>query len=227
MKRILIIEDDPAILKGLQISLQEEHYEVLSASDGEKGYQMARADRFDLIILDLMLPGMNGQEICRELRGQGDQTPIIMLTSKKEESDKILGLEIGADDYVTKPFSIRELQARIRALLRRSSAEDENEMERSSFGLVKINFKNQEATKDGQPIKISAKEYKILRFFIEHEQEVVSRDTLLSEVWGYELYPTTRTVDTFILNLRKKIEDDPAHPKHLITIHGTGYKFLK
>jgi len=227
MKRILIIEDDPAILKGLQISLQEEHYEVLSAANGEDGFNLAQTGHFDLIILDLMLPGMNGQEVCRELRGQGDQTPIIMLTSKKEESDKILGLEIGADDYVTKPFSVRELQARIRALLRRINANDQKKLQRSSFSSVKIDFKKQEAEKDGQPIKLSTKEYKLLHFFLQHEQEVVQRETLLNEVWGYDVYPTTRTVDTFILNLREKIEDDPARPKHLITVHGTGYKFLK
>ena len=227
MKRILIIEDDPAILKGLQISLQEENYEVSSAVDGEKGYKLAQTNPVDLIILDLMLPGMNGQDICRELRGQGDPTPIIMLTSKKEESDKILGLEIGADDYVTKPFSVRELQARIRALLRRTDASAQNEMERSSFGSVQIDFEKHEAVKNEQPIKMSTKEFEILHFFINHEQEVIHRDTLLNEVWGYDIYPTTRTIDTFILNLRKKIEDDPAHPKHLITVHGTGYKFLK
>jgi len=227
MKHILIIEDDPAILKGLQISLQEENYEMSSAVDGEKGYKLAQLGQYDLILLDLMLPGMNGQDICRELRGQGDPTPIIMLTSKEEESDKILGLEIGADDYVTKPFSVRELQARIRALLRRTDASAQNEMERSSFGSVQIDFKKHEAVNKGKPIKMSTKEFEILHFFINHEQEVIHRDTLLNEVWGYDIYPTTRTVDTFILNLRKKIEDDPAHPKHLITVHGTGYKFLK
>lgn len=227
MKRILLIEDDPAILKGLRISLEEEHYQVLTASDGEDGYQLAQEERFDLIILDLMLPGKNGQEICRELRWQGDKTPIIMLTSKKEESDKVLGLELGADDYVTKPFSVRELQARIKALLRRSAPEDKIDQDSFSFGSVHIDFKRQEATKNGLTIKLSVKEFEILRFFIDHEQEVVQRDLLLNEVWGYDIFPTTRTVDTFILNLRKKIEDDPAHPRHLITIHGAGYKFLK
>ena len=198
-----------------------------SAVDGEKGYKLAQTNPVDLIILDLMLPGMNGQDICRELRRQGDPTPIIMLTSKKEESDKILGLEIGADDYVTKPFSVRELQARIRALLRRTDASAQNEMERSSFGSVQIDFKKHEAVNKGKPIKMSTKEFEILHFFINHEQEVIHRDTLLNEVWGYDIYPTTRTVDTFILNLRKKIEDDPAHPEHLITVHGAGYRFLK
>lgn len=227
MKRILIIEDDPAILKGLCISLEEEHYQVFTSDDGQDGYQLAQEERFDLIILDLMLPEKNGQEICRELRWQGNKTPIIMLTSKKEESDKVLGLELGADDYVTKPFSVRELQARVRALLRRTSSIDEVCQDSCCFGSVKINFKKHEAIKNDQPIKLSGKEFEILRFFIDHEQEVVRRDMLLNEVWGYDIFPTTRTVDTFILNLRKKIEDDPAHPKHLITVHRTGYKFLK
>ena len=227
MKRILLIEDDPAISKGLRISLEEEHYQVLIASDGEDGYQLAQEKSFDLIILDLMLPGKNGHEICRELRGEGNKTPIIMLTSKKEESDKVLGLELGADDYVTKPFSIREFQARIKALLRRTSQKNNTDQDSFSFGSVHINFKRQEAAKNNQPIKFSVKEFEILRFFIDHEQEVVRRDTLLNEVWGYDIFPTTRTVDTFILNLRKKIEDDPAHPRHLLTIHGAGYKFLK
>ena len=227
MKRILIVEDDPAILKGLQISLEEEHYQISTASDGENGYQLAQEENFDLIILDLMLPGKNGQEICRELRSLGDKTPIIMLTSRKEESDKVLGLELGADDYVTKPFSIRELQARIKVQLRRTSSADNTTQDSYSFGSVHIDFKKQEATKNNVPIKLSVKEFEILHFFIEHEREVVHRDILLNEVWGYDFFPTTRTVDTFILNLRKKIEDNPAHPKHLITIHGAGYKFLK
>ena len=227
MKRILIVEDDPAILKGLQISLEEEHYQISTASDGENGYQLAQEENFDLIILDLMLPGKNGQEICRELRSLGDKTPIIMLTSRKEESDKVLGLELGADDYVTKPFSIRELQARIKVQLRRTSSADNTTQDSCSFGSVHIDFKKQEATKNNVPIKLSVKEFEILHFFIKHEREVIHRDILLNEVWGYDFFPTTRTVDTFILNLRKKIEDNPAHPKHLITIHGAGYKFLK
>jgi DNA-binding response OmpR family regulator len=227
MKRILLIEDDPAIQKGLKISLEEEHYDVITTSDGMDGYQMALKKYFDLIILDLMLPGKNGQEICRELRSSGNKTPIIMLTSRQEESDKVLGLELGADDYVTKPFSVRELLARIKALLRRTVPEEKKDQDGVSFGSVEIHFKKQEATKNSHPIKLSVKEFKILRFFIDHEQEVISRDQLLDQVWGYDIFPTTRTVDTFILNLRKKIEDDPAHPKHLITIHGAGYKFVK
>lgn len=225
MKRILIIEDDPAILKGLQVALKEEHYEVQAESDGIFGYENARYHQFDLIILDLMLPGKNGQQICRDLRGEGIATPIIMLTSKKEEADKVLGLEIGADDYVTKPFSIPELKARIRAHLRRGHLENEKK-DIYRFGIVEIDFKKQIILRNNKPIKLSAKEYEILQYFIEREGEVITRDMLLNEVWGYDVFPTTRTIDTFILNLRKKIENDPSNPKHIITVHKSGYRFL-
>lgn len=226
MKRILIIEDDPAILKGLKISLEEEHFQIETAAHGENGYQLALSEDFDLIILDLMLPGKNGQEICRDLRIQGKKTPILMLTSKKEEMDKVLGLELGADDYVTKPFSVRELKARIQAILRRSAATIISQKEHYKFGKIEIDFKKQTALRENEPIKLTTKEFEILHFFIEREEEVVTRDMLLDKVWGYDIYPTTRTVDTFILNLRKKIEDDPNQPKHLITVHKAGYKFI-
>ena len=225
MKRILIIEDDPAILKGLNVALKEEHYEVQSETDGVFGYENARNHQFDMIILDLMLPGKNGQQICRDLRGDGITTPIIMLTSKKEEADKVLGLEIGADDYVTKPFSILELKARIRAQLRRGDL-DNGKKDIYQFGGIEINFKKQTAIRNSKSIKLSAKEYEILQFFLEREGEVISRDMLLNEIWGYDIFPTTRTIDTFILNLRKKIEDDPSNPKHIITVHKSGYRFL-
>jgi DNA-binding response OmpR family regulator len=226
MNKLLIIEDDPAILKGLTISLEQEHYKVDSSSDGLEGYEKAKKNNYDLIILDLMLPGKNGQEICRDLRNDKINTPILMLTSKHEESDKVLGLELGADDYVTKPFSIRELQARVKALLRRS-VPPEIELQTYEFGNVHINFKKQEVSKNNNSIKLSSKELEILHFLIQHEGEVVSRSSLLDEVWGYEVFPTTRTVDNFILNIRKKIEDDPSHPRHLITVPTSGYKFIK
>ncbi len=226
MKKILIIEDDPAILKGLQISLEEEHYKIYTEINGVKGFETAQKQLFDLIILDLMLPGMNGQEICKKLRNQSISTPIIMLTSKKEEADKVLGLELGADDYVTKPFSIRELIARIKALLRRTQKENVS-IEQFTFGKIHIDFQKQVLIKDDRPIKLSVREFEILRYFIEHEDQVVTRDMLLNDIWGYDIFPTTRTVDTFILNLRKKIEADPSNPKHLITIHKAGYKFLR
>ena len=226
MKRILIVEDDPAILLGLKESLHEEHFEVLTASDGEEGYQKGKKENVDLIILDLMLPTKNGIEICKHLRQCGISIPILMLTSKKEEMDKVLGLEIGADDYVTKPFSIRELMARIKALLRRNT-EMKKEIEEYSFDNVTLDFKKQEAYMDNKSIDLSSTEYSLLKYFIQFEGEVVTRHQLLDDVWGYDNFPTTRTVDNFILNIRKKIEDDPSHPKHLLTIHKAGYKFVK
>jgi DNA-binding response OmpR family regulator len=226
MKRILIIEDDPAISKGLSDALHEEHYEVVTEYDGEKGFKFAQNENIALIILDLMLPSKNGIEICTDLRKKGINTPILMLTSKKEETDKVLGLEIGADDYVTKPFSVRELMARIKALLRRKQ-EIVKEIEEYAFGEVKIDFKKQSAMKNNQTIELSTTEFKILRYFVEHEGEVVTRDNLLDKVWGYDVFPTSRTVDNYILTIRKQIEDDPSKPKHLITVPKAGHKFVK
>jgi DNA-binding response OmpR family regulator len=226
MKTILIIEDDPSIQRGLHDALTEEHFSVLSASDGEKGYQTAKRENISLIILDLMLPNKNGKEICVDLRKAGVQTPILMLTSKKQEMDKVLGLEIGADDYMTKPFSIRELIARVKALLRRQS-EIHSTISETKFGDVYVDFTKQEATKGKKKLKLSAKEFQLLRYFVEREGNVISRDALLDDVWGYDVTPTTRTVDNYILALRKKIEAAPSKPKHLLTIHTAGYKFVK
>jgi DNA-binding response OmpR family regulator len=227
MKKILVIEDDPAISKGLRDSLETEHYEVLTAMDGEEGFRQAMENTPDLILLDLMLPSMNGQDICKALREENIIIPILMLTSKKDELDKVLCLEMGADDYITKPFSLRELHARIRAHLRRSEQSGQRQAcDSYAFGSVVLDFKKQKASRDGQSIRLSSKEYEIMHFFIQHEDEVISRDMLLDQVWGYEAYPTTRTVDNYILNLRKKIEDDPGDPKHLLTLHKAGYKFI-
>lgn len=226
MKTILIIEDDPAISRGLEESLKVENYNVICEENGESGFRTAQISNADLIILDLMLPGKNGLEICEDLRHSGNNVPILMLTSKKEEMDKVVGLEMGADDYVTKPFSIRELIARIKALLRRRF-EIEKDIDNFSFGDVVLDFKRMEALKGKEQLKLSLKEFEILKFFIKHEGEVVSRDKLLDEVWGYDTYPTTRTVDNFILLLRKKIESNPAIPKHILTFHSAGYKFVK
>lgn len=226
MKKILLVEDDPAILKGLTVSLEAENYIIKSASDGEKGYQLAKNENVDLIILDIMLPSKNGLDICRDLRKDGINTPILMLTSKKDEIDKVLGLEIGADDYVTKPFSLRELQARIKAILRRKS-EMTKSIDDFSFDGINLDFKKMEAVKDGEPIKLSALEFKILKYLIEREGDVVSRDKLLDDVWGYEAFPTTRTVDNYILSIRKKIENNPAEPVHILTMHKSGYKFVR
>ena len=226
MKRILIIEDDPSILKALLASLEEENYEIETADNGIDGYEKALKNEADLIVLDLMLPGKEGKEICRELREKGISIPILILTSKQEEIDKVLLLELGADDYVTKPPALRELRARIHALLRRAEGTVKKDIAFYNFGNRKIDFKGQVAYKGDQVIKLSTKELQVLQFLIQNEGSVVSRDQLLNEVWGYDVYPDTRTVDNFILNLRKKIEDDPGKPKHLITTYGAGYKFL-
>jgi DNA-binding response OmpR family regulator len=226
MKKILIVEDDPAILLGLQASLEEDNYELITASDGENGFQLAKSANPNLIILDIMLPSKSGLDICRDLRKLNINTPVLMLTAKKEEIDKVLGFETGADDYLTKPFSIMELRMRIKALLRRLEPE-KREIESVDFGNLKINFKRLEASKNDEPLNLSAKEFQILKYFTEREGEIISRDMLLDDVWGYENYPTTRTVDNFILSLRKKIEDDPSQPKHILTIHTVGYKFIR
>ena len=226
MKKILIIEDDPATLTGIEETLKEEHFDVSTVMSGQMGYEKAKEGKYDLIILDLMLPEKNGIDICKDLRRDGINTPILMLTGKKEEIDKVIGLEIGADDYVTKPFSIRELVARVKALLRRPQ-EIRPEVEEYSFDNIYLNFKKQEAKKGNNPVELSVMEFKVMKYFIQREGEVIERNKLLDEVWGYENYPSTRTVDNFILNLRKKIEVDHSNPKHLLTVHGAGYKFVK
>lgn len=226
MKKILIIEDDPALLAGLSECLDREGYSVSKAEEGQKGYSLASTGEFDLILLDIMLPLKNGYEICGDLRKKGINTPVLMLTSKSEEIDKVLGLEIGADDYMTKPFSLKELLARIKALLRRAQPA-ESGMETYTFGKLKMNLKKMEIEKEGIPLRLSATEYKILQYFVEHEGQVITRDKFLDDVWGYDAFPTTRTVDNYILSLRKKIEDDPSAPEHIVTVHTAGYKFIK
>ncbi len=227
MKKILIVEDDKTLRETLIAALELENFEVLGIADGEEGYRMGSEKRVDLIVLDYVLPSMNGFEICKRLRQEGNSTPIIFLTGeKKDELDRILGLEIGADDYLLKPFGTRELIARINAVLRRVSPESP-EIEELSFGNVSIIFKKQVAIKGKKEIPLTAKEIGLLKLLSEHEGEVVSRDKILNEVWGYDNYPTTRTIDTFIHNLRKKVEDDPSHPVHLITVPWSGYKFIK
>jgi len=226
MKKILIIEDDPATIAGLSETLIEEHFDVSTAMSGEMGYEKAKEGGFDLIILDLMLPDKGGVDICKDLRKDGVNTPILMLTGKKEEVDKVIGLEMGADDYVTKPFSLREVVARVKALLRRPQ-EIRPEIEEYSFSDIEIDFKKQDAKKGSKPIEFSVMEFKVMKYFIQREGEVIDRNQLLDEVWGIQNYPSTRTVDNFILNLRKKIEDDHHNPKHLLTVHRAGYKFVK
>lgn len=227
IKKILIIEDDHALSQTLKTSLEAENFKVLLAPDGEEGFQLALKEDVDLILLDLKLPGMDGFEVCKNLRLQGDATPIIFLTGeKKEEIDKVLGLELGGDDYMTKPFGTRELLARIKAVLRRIQPESAEPVD-YAFGDVTINFKKQTAIKGDVELRLTAKELGLLKLLIVHEGEVVTRDAILNEVWGYDRFPTTRTVDTFVHNLRKKIEDNPSKPVHLLTIPWSGYKFQK
>jgi len=227
MKKILIVEDDKALLETLKSFLEIESFKVVSSSDGEEGFRLACQEKIDMILLDFALPSLNGLEICRRLREKRIMTPIIFLTGeKKEEIDKVLGLELGADDYLTKPFGTKELLARIKAVLRRSRPEAA-EIEECSFSDVYINFKKQTASKGKKELYLTAKEFGLLKLLICHEGEVVSRETILNEAWGYDKFPTTRTIDTFIHHLRQKIEDDPAKPVHLITIPWSGYKFQK
>jgi DNA-binding response OmpR family regulator len=225
MTRILIIEDDPAILRGLVDNLTCESYDVLTAPDGELGYSLARTERPDLIVLDLMLPRMSGYELCRKLRTEGIATPIVMLTARGDEADRVVGLDLGADDYVTKPFSVRELLARVRAVLRRARRQSVLPAE-LRFGDVFVDFRRYEARKAGHPLDLTRKEFGLLRVLASRSGEVVTRDELLDQVWGYDATPTTRTVDNHVASLRAKLEETPSDPKHLFTVYGVGYKLV-
>jgi DNA-binding response OmpR family regulator len=227
MKRILLIEDDEALRKTLTIAMEAEGFSVVSTADGRQGLELGLKEKADLIALDMVLPSLGGLEVCRELRENKVMTPIIMLSGKKkEEVDKVLGLELGADDYILKPFGPREFLARVRAILRRSRPEPV-ELQETSFGDVSVNFKTQTATKGKKALRLTAKEFGLLKLLVSREGEVINRNTILNEVWGYEKYPTTRTVDTFIHNLRHKVEKDPARPRHLLTVPWSGYKFQR
>ena len=214
------------MILGLKDSCEYEGYEVAVARDGKEGLEKASAEKPDIILLDVMLPVMSGLDVCRALRARGIETPILMLTARSEETDKVVGLEVGADDYVTKPFSIKELLARIRAHLRRARKQV-SAIESFSFGDVELNFKKYAARKGGQPLDLSPREFEILRYLIRHSGEIVTRDQLLDEVWGYESSPITRTVDNHIAKLRQKIEPDPSEPQHIITVHRLGYRFIE
>jgi len=224
-KTVLIIEDDVSILRGLKDNLIFEGYQVQTVRNGQEGLKMAMEKQFDLLLLDLMLPGMNGYEICRRIKNEKPELPIIMITARGTEMDKIAGLDIGADDYLTKPFSIPELLARIRAVLRRTKPGDDH-LDSYSFANVKLDFKKYRAIINDTEIKLSSKEISIMKYFVEHEGEVVQREELLEAVWGYDVTPDTRTVDNFILDLRKKLEEIPSDPKHILSIRGAGYKFI-
>lgn len=227
MKKVLIIEDDLAIIRGLKDNLEYEKYEVLTATDGEQGYCLIQEKKPDLIILDLMLPKMSGYELCRKVRDEGITIPILMLTARGEEMDRVIGLDLGADDYVTKPFSVAELLARIRVIFRRIQKSKFGDLPNElSFDDVFIDFRRFEARKADKILELSRKEFGVLRLLAARAGEVVTRDELLDEVWGYDQYPTTRTVDNHVALLRSKIEDDPSKPRHLLTIHGVGYKIV-
>jgi DNA-binding response OmpR family regulator len=210
---------------GLKDNFEFEGYEVTTAADGQTGLEKARSQQPDLVILDIMLPRLSGLEVCKTLRGEGFETPIIMLTARGQEIDKVVGLELGADDYVTKPFSIRELLARVRAILRRTDG-TRKRLSNYSFGEVELDFEIYRAKRGGEPLELSPREFELLRYLIERKGETVSRDKLLEDVWGYESYPSTRTVDTHIAKLRAKIGDSGTDPRFILTIHGVGYKFV-
>jgi DNA-binding response OmpR family regulator len=213
------------MILGLTDSCEYEGYEVAVAADGEEGIKKAVSAKPDIILLDVMLPLKSGMEVCRTLRSRGIEIPIIMLTARSQEIDKVVGLETGADDYVTKPFSINELMARIRAHLRRASKQVA-EIETFKFGKIELNFKRYRATKDGLDLELSAREFDILRYLVQHRDEIVTRDHLLDEVWGINSSPITRTIDNHIVKLRQKIEETPSTPQHIITVHRIGYRFV-
>lgn len=223
--KVLLVEDEAGLILTLTDRLVAEGFAVKSATDGESGLRIALAENFDLIILDVMLPKKNGYDVCRDLRQKSINTPILMLTAKGETIDKVLGLKLGADDYLTKPFEVIELLARIEALLRRSPKTINNSPDVFNFGNVAIDFKRAEVSKNSQTIELSAMEFKLLQFLIENRGAVHSRNQLLDEVWGYDAMPSTRTVDVHVAWLRQKLEDNPKYPQFIQTVHGFGYKF--
>lgn len=225
MSRILIIEDEKEMALGLKDNLEYEGYDVQIADDGEKGLQMALENRPQLIILDIMLPVKSGFDVCKEIRAHKLSMPIIMLTARGEEIDKVLGLELGADDYITKPFSVRELSARVKAVLRRYREKSDGDR-LHQIGKVYVDFQHYVAKDENGEIVLTHKEFEILKYFWQHSDQAIHRDELIQKVWGYDAYPTSRTVDNHIARLRKKIELDPAHPRHILTVHGIGYKFV-
>lgn len=225
MSRVLVVEDDAAILRGLADNLAFEGHDVLTATDGEQACATIREQKPDLIILDLMLPRLSGYEVCRKIRGDEIMTPIVILTARGEEADRVLGLDLGADDYVSKPFSIRELMARVRAILRRSQS-SRSMRDDVRIGDAVVDFRRYEARKNGAVLEMTRKEFGVLRLLVSRAGDVLTRDDLLNEVWGYEATPTTRTVDNHVASLRAKLESNPSEPVHLLTIHGVGYKWV-
>jgi DNA-binding response OmpR family regulator len=225
MVRILIVEDEPNMVAGLRDNFEFEGYQVISAPDGVAGLERALSEAPDLVILDVMMPRMSGLDVCKQLKAKRPSLPIIMLTARGQEVDKVVGLELGADDYVTKPFSIRELLARVKAVLRRARTLPK-EQERYTFGDLEVDLKSCQVRRSGKALDFSAKEFELLKYFLCHSGETLSRDRLLEEVWGYDRFPTTRTVDAHIVRLRQKIEAKADEPRFILTVHGTGYKFV-
>jgi len=223
--KVLVVEDEPNMVQGLRDNFEFEGYEVITASDGVEGLQKALEESPDLVVLDVMMPRMSGLEVCKQIRAKRASLPIIMLTARGQEVDKVVGLELGADDYVTKPFSIRELLARVKAILRRASTGPKNQ-EHHSFGDVEVDLRRCRVVKSGKLLDVSSKEFELLKYFISHSGETLSRDRLLEDVWGYDNFPTTRTVDTHLVRLRQKLEPDPEQPQYFLTVHGTGYRFV-
>jgi len=227
-RRILLVEDEPGLVLTLTDRLSKEGYTVESASDGPSGFKRGASGTFDLIILDVMLPHSSGLDVCRDLRQQGVKTPILMLTAKGQLVDKDVGVKLGADDYLTKPFEMMELLARIEALLRRTLGNPRMANEGSyDFGSVHVDFRSTQVLRDGKAIELSAREFKLLRYFIEHRGATISRDELLNAVWGYDAMPFTRTVDVHVAWLRQKLEPNPRHPQFILTVHGLGYRFVE
>jgi DNA-binding response OmpR family regulator len=223
--KILVVEDEPAMVAGLRDNFEFEGYEVITARDGVEGLERALDESPDLVVLDVMMPRMSGLEVCKQLRAKRASLPIIMLTARGQEVDKVVGLELGADDYVTKPFSIRELLARVKSVLRRTAVLPKDK-EQHSFSDVEVDLRRCRVVRSGKALDISSKEFDLLKYFICHPGETLSRDRLLEDVWGYENYPTTRTVDTHLVRLRQKLEPDPEQPQYFLTVHGTGYRFV-
>lgn len=225
-KRLLLVEDEPGLVLTLTDRLTSEGYDVTSARDGETGLAQATTGNFDGILLDVMLPRKNGFDVCRDLRQRGVNTPVLMLTARGQVVDKVIGLKLGADDYLTKPFEMIELLARVEALLRRALAPAAASSEGYQFADIKVDFRRAEVERAGAKLEFSAKEFQLLRYFIEHREATLSRDELLNGVWGYDAMPTTRTVDVHVAWLRQKLEPNPRHPQYILTIHGLGYKFV-
>lgn len=226
-KKILVVEDEPGIQLSLKDEFEYEGYVVVTADDGEKGLLKAKKEKPDLIILDIMLPELNGYEVCKKLRMDGDTSPIIMLTVRDKEIDKVLGLEIGADDYVTKPFSLRELVARVKALLRRTE-ERPVEISEYRFSQIELDFKKYEAKKKGKKLELTPLEFQMLKLFIQKKDQAVTRDDFLDKIWGEDnVQVSFRTVDSHVANIRRKIEENPSNPKHIVSIRGVGYKFVE